>query len=244
MPLPTSPIVNTLDPARLRAILYGAPGAGKTSLASNWYPKQTLIVDVEGGTRMLPGEHFVVRPKTYSDFGAVVNELLQPGHDFICVVIDSIDHLIRLADAEAGTRNGKVAAGLVEYGKGLADRDGVVMRDLSRLLGTDLGVILIAHPTTVDVKVGTRPNGDDLLEQRVYPLIDKGDRLRQPIMGLMDFVLCVRKHGDESRDLITGAHPGLETKRRVALPDRLEADAGALYGAVSAGFGALAPVVA
>lgn len=235
MALPTEPIVNTLSPERLRAVLYGQPGAGKTTLAAGWYPKTNLIIDVEGGTRFLTGEHFVVRPKTYSEFMGIVNDLCQPGHPYTTVTIDTIDSLIRMADAEAGQRGGKVAAGLVEFGKGLADRDGVVLRDLGRLLATDLGVILCAHPTNVTVK---QDDGSEI--ERIYPRIDQNDRLRQPIMGLVDFVLMVRRQQDETRDVLTGASKGAETKRRVALPDVLPADAGQLYQAVKVGIEAAA----
>jgi AAA domain len=230
VPLPTSPVVNELDPARLRALLYGAPGAGKTTLVAGWYPKSTLIVDVEGGTRMLPGEHYVVRPSSYNEFMSLVKELAAGQHQFGTVVIDSIDHLVRMADAEAGRRHGKVAAGIVEFGKGLADRDGVVMRDLGRLLATDLGVILVAHPVKVTV---TDDQGRE--SERLFPRIESSERLRQPILGLVDFVLAVHRGSDESRSLITGASSVYETKRRVVLPDTLPADAVALHAAVAAG---------
>jgi SpoVK/Ycf46/Vps4 family AAA+-type ATPase len=239
VPLPTAPVTNTLDPSRLRALLYGAPGAGKTTLASQWYPGSTLIVDLEGGTRFLTGDHFVVRPKSYTEFMGLVNDLSATAHQFTTVVIDSIDHLVRMADAEAGQRNGKVAAGLVEFGKGLADRDGVVMRDLTRLLATDLGIILIAHPVKVTV---TDENGVE--SERLFPRVESSDRLRQPILGLVDFVIAVHKAADESRTLITGASATYETKRRVALPNVLPADAGQLYAAVKAGIDALTPVAA
>jgi hypothetical protein len=235
MALPTSPTSNTLDPSRLRALLYGAPGAGKTTLASQWYPASTLIVDLEGGTRFLTGDHFVERPKSYSEFMGIVNDLVTTQHQFTTLVVDSIDHLVRMADSEAGQRHGKIAAGLVEFGKGLADRDGVVMRDLTKLLSTDLGVILIAHPVKVAV---TSDAGVE--SERLFPRVESSDRLRQPILGLVDFVLAVHRTADETRTLITGASSVYETKRRVALPDILSADAGQLYQAVAAGIEALA----
>lgn len=234
MALPTAPVSNVLSPERLRAIIYGRPGAGKTTLAAGWYPSSTLIVDVEGGTRFLTGQHFVVRPKTYSEFMALVNELASTQHHYTTVVIDTIDSLVRMADAEAGTRGGKVAAGLVEFGKGLADRDGVVLRDLQRLLSTDLGVILTAHPVIVEV------DDNGAKSERTFPKIDQNDRLRQPIMGLVDFTLAVHKAADESRTLVTGGSAAYETKRRVALPDVLPADAAELYAAVKAGIDSLA----
>lgn len=238
MPLPTAPTVNTLSPERLRAIIASRPGGGKTSLAAGWYPQTNLLIDLEGGTRFLGGEHFVATPKNYSEFQMLVHELATTQHGYTTVTVDTIDKLVRMADAEAGQRHGKVSAGLVEYGRGLADRDGTLMRDLQRLLSTDLGVILCAHAISVDVK---QADGSEV--ERTFPRIepgDAGDRLRQPIMGEFDYVLFVQKAADESRSIITGGHAGVETKRRHVLPDvlSLPADpsqgAGVLYAAVAA----------
>jgi hypothetical protein len=242
MPLPTAPTVNTLSPERLRAILFSRPGAGKTSLAAGWYPATNLILDVDGGTRFLAGEHFVEPVKTYSDFQRVVHELTQPGHHYTTVTVDTIDKLVRLADAEAGQRHGKIASGLVEFGKGLADRDGTLMRDLGRLLATDMGVILCAHQVTVNL--GDEKKRIDRSFPRIEPG-DAGDRLRQPIMGEFDYVLAVEKAADETRSIITGGDVGFETKRRHALPNVLPLPvdptqgAGVLYAAVAASIEAL-----
>lgn len=233
MSLPTTPSKNDLTTPRLRAILYGEPGAGKTTLAAQWHPSTNLIIDTEGGTRFLPGERFVMRPKTYSEFIQIVNDLVNQPHQFTTVTIDSIDHLIRMADAEAGQRGNKVAAGMVEYGKGLDDRDGTVMRDLGKLLGSDLGLILCAHDTednTYDEK------GEKIISSKLVPLIDRRDRLRQPIIGLVDFELFIRK---ADHTIVTGGDPKLDVKRRVELPDELPADPQSLAAAIRAGVGAL-----
>jgi hypothetical protein len=234
MPLPTAPVQNVLSPERLRAIIYGRPGAGKTTLAAGWYPKSNLIIDVEGGTRFLTGEHYVVRPASYSEFQQLIVELVTTRHQYQTVTIDTIDSLIRMADAQAGQRYGKVAAGLAEFGKGLADRDGTVLRDLGRLLATDLGVILTAHHA--DVTVQTDEGAE---AERVFPRVDQNDRLRQPVMGLVDFIVAVHRGTDETRALITGASPVYETKRRVHLPDLMASDAAGLYAAVKAGIESL-----
>jgi hypothetical protein len=230
--LPTEPQANPpLTPDRLRGVVFGRPGAGKSTLAAGWYPKNTLILDLEGSTRMLPGEHFVHRIGSYSEFMQVVNELLTTEHPFNSVVIDTVDNLIRLADSEAGQRYGKVAAGLADYGRGLADRDGTVLRDLRRLLSTDLGVILIAHPTIVQEQTE-----DGKTSERLYPRIDPNDRIRQEVMGLVDFVLYVRK---DDHKIVTGGDNAIETKRRCELPDVLDSDARELAKAIQTGFKAV-----
>ena len=229
MGLPSKAVKNSAESMsadRLRAVIYGRPGAGKTTRAAGWYPKTNLIIDLEGGTRMLPGEHFVMRPKTYSEFMAIVNDLVTAPHEFTTVTIDTVDNLVRMADSEAGQRGGKVAAGLVEYGKGLADRDATVLRDIRRLLSTDLGVLLVAHPTTVSEEK------DGESTERVYPRIDPNDRIRQEILGLVDFVLHIRK---DDHMIQSGGDSSVETKRRVDMPDEILADARQLAVAVSKG---------
>ena len=107
-------IVNTAEsmtPDRLRAIIYGLPGAGKTTLAAGWYPETNLILDCDGGTRFLPGKHFVEPIDSYSKFMATVNSLVNEAHPFKTVTIDTGDNLFRMADTEAGLRGGKIAAG-------------------------------------------------------------------------------------------------------------------------------------
>lgn len=239
MPLPTAPVVADLNPERLRGIITGPPGAGKTTLAAGWFPQSNLILDTQGGTRFLPGAHFVQPIGSFSEFCATVNELVAGGHPYRTVTIDTIDKLVRMADGEAGVRGGKTAAALVEYGKGLADRDAVVLRELGKLLASDLGVIVVAHPFIKEVVVGKKPDGSDLTAARIFPRIDPNDRITQEVIGEFDFLFNLRKHHDESRDLLTGGHAGFETKRRVPMPDVLPADAGALHQAIVEGVAAL-----
>ena len=218
-----TPTENNLTTNRLRFILFGKPGAGKSTFASSWHPQSNLLIDMEGGTRWLPGKHFIARPSTYSEFTGLVHSLCTEQHDYDVVTIDTGDSLFRLADAEAGQRGGKVAAGLVEYGRGTADRDATIIRDLKRLLATDLGVLLLAHPATAvdeDTEEAT---------ERVEPRIDPSNRIRQEIIGLFDSVFYLRK---SDHTIVTGGSPRIDTKRRIELPDELPADPRVLAEAI------------
>lgn len=223
MPLPTAPSSQELRPDRLRALIYGSPGAGKTRFVSGWYPNTNLIIDMEGGTRFLPGEHFIVRPSNYTEFNQVVTELVSGQHQFTTVTIDTIDALVNKADAEAGIRHGKVAAGLAEFGKGLADRDGTIRRDIDRLLSSDMGVLLTSHSEAVD---------DEESGTRVFhPSVDK--RLRPFFEGAVDFLWFARKNGP-ARELICQPNSKFEVKSRVPVPDSIPLDPAAARDAVKA----------
>ena len=241
MTLPTGPTVNTVEsmtPDRIRAILYGLPGAGKTTLAAGWFPATNLILECDpGGTRFLPGSHFVQPCPTYVSFTQAVTSLVTEDHPYTTVTIDTGDSLFRAADNEAGQRHGKIAAGLVDFGKGTEDRDATILRDLKRLLATDMGVIMCAHPEIVETKVG------DKTITSIGPRIVRKAKndIRQEIVGLFDYELYVRK---SDHQIVTGGDASVDTKRRVLLPDVLPADAGALYQALSAGIAAAAAPVA
>jgi hypothetical protein len=236
MPLPTTPVVNDLNPERLRAVIASPGGYGKTELAAGWFPQTTLHLDLEGGTRFLSTPGFRHEIPTYDAFTATVNELCAGGHQYKAVIIDTADELIRLADQAAGQRHGKVAAGIVDYGKGLADRDGTIFRELGKLRATDLGIILLTHSINTTIK------GEGAERVVTYPRIEsgqEGDRLRKPLIGWFDYVFHVDKVSEAERVLITGGNPRYETKRRYSLPDRLPLPKGqganALYAALVAG---------
>lgn len=220
MPLPTQPLVQERTPERIRALIYGAPGAGKTTFAAGWFPKQNLIIDLEGGTRFLSGENFIVRPKTYAEFQSTVLDLAKGNHQFKTVTIDTIDALVRMADSEAARSYGKSAAALVEFGKGLTERDARILADLHRLTSSDLGLLLLSHV----VEVSSESEEDDAT--KFAPAVDK--RLRTILMGDVEFLWAARAL--PKRELIVGPHAKYEAKSWArGLPDRLPTDPKVVY---------------
>lgn len=236
MPLPTAPSTAELRPDRLRALIYGSPGAGKTTFAAAWFAKTNLLIDLEGGTRFLPGEHFVVSPKSYGEFSQLVTDLANGDHQYKTVTIDTGSALVDMADSEAGQRYGKIAAGVVEFGKGVADRDGTIRKDLTRLLATDLGVLLVCHA----MRVADEESGTDLF----LPALPTGSSgkpgIREFAMGRFDNIWFARKSGP-ARDLVLQPNGKYECKSRVPLPETLPLDAREVYTAVKAGCDALNP---
>jgi len=80
---------------RLKVLVYGSAGSGKTFLASTTPdPKHTLVVSAEAGLLTLNDfDLTAVDVHTLGEVGAVLNELSAGDHPFTWVVIDSLSEI-------------------------------------------------------------------------------------------------------------------------------------------------------
>lgn len=222
--LPTAPQVRKATPMDARVVLLGQPKIGKTTLAAAWNPEKTLILDFEGGTRLLDGDHFVLRVSTFPDFQQSVDLIVTGDHPYETIVLDTADALWKLTDQHVAKGKNQVAAGLIEYGKGVAEAEGLFRREVGRLLATDLGVWFTGHTEILEVnKV-----------QRYMPTLDK--RVRGYVLGACDYVLFAEAQGPR-RVLHTQPSERFEAGSRIPLPEPLDLDARKLYTAMAAGLG-------
>lgn len=222
MALPTAPLAQEIDLTRARILIHGAGGAGKSTLLSGWFPQSTFVMDFDDAWRLLPGQHFRETPNSFAKVMQLTTELLTTQHPFKTVVVDTVTRMHRLADLEAGSRYGKNAAAVVEYGRGTADRDGTIMRCIAPLFAAPLGVVLLAHSGGKD---GT-PEDD----KRMYPAVDK--RIYDDLVGGVDFVFAADRTPDGRHVLVTGASDRFYTKSRWPMPAYLELPADPREGAL------------
>lgn len=211
------------DPRDARILLSSPPKIGKTTLLSQWAPDTTLILDTHKGTALLDGEHYIAPIASFADFESAVDQLAAGGHQFRTVGIDLIEDIWKLADRAAAERNGKVAAGLVDYGRGTAEAEGLFRRAVDKLLASPLGVWFVTHVDTVQ----------DGSTVQYVPRLDK--RVKTYIEGVTDFVLIGESTGKERR-LRTAPSARFQTGARVPLPDPMPLDARALYVEIAKGF--------
>lgn len=223
MTLPTIPQTrNAVDPRAARVLLAGFPKSGKSTLLAQWAPKKTLIVDTQGGTTLLEGEHFVVHVESWDQFVEVVDLLVAPGHAFRTVGLDMIDDLWKFADLKVSKGRRVAAAALADYGKGTAEQEAIFREQIGRLVASPLGIWMLSHTDQVE------EDG----KQRYVPRLDR--RVRSYVTGLCHFVFLAETLGPK-RQLRTQPSAKFEAGGRVTLPDPMPLDAYALYQAMQAG---------
>jgi hypothetical protein len=229
--LPTEPqtvAARKPSPMGARIYLMGLPKVGKTTMASQWAPDSTIFLDLQHGTDLLPGQHYVSHIDSWTEFEQACETIAAGGHQFKTVVIDTVDMAYKLADAHAGARRGQVAAGLVEFGKGTAEAEGLFRRAISQLLAVrGLGIWFVGHTLLVDVDKS----------QKYVPALDK--RVQLYIVGECEHVFIAEKIGNRTV-LHTQASTRYEAGSRLPLPEPLDMDARALYAAMQAGINQLA----
>lgn len=233
--LPTEPQnISAAPPSPLtsRVFLMGLPKVGKTTLAAQWAPTDTLLLDLQHGTDLLPGDHYVKHITNWSDFEQACDLIAGGGHQFKTIVIDTIDLVWKFADANAAARKGQVAAGLIDYGKGIAETEGLFRRSISKLLARrDLGIWFIGH-----ARRDTTDSGGDKFS------LELDRRVQAYITGECDHILFAEKIGNATvlHTQPTPRYPDVGS--RLDLPEPLAMDARALYGAMLASIKTLAAV--
>lgn len=215
--LPTEPQARTtLDPRDARVMLAGFPKSGKTSLLAQWAPKETLIIDTQNGTTLLDGEHYVVHVDTWQKFCDVVDAVVVGGHAYRTIGLDMIDDLWKFADLEVSKRRKVIAAGLVDYGKGITEQEALFREQLGRLVASPFGLWFLSHTDQIEEEG----------KQRYIPKLDK--RVRSYVQGVCHFVFLAETLGP-IRQLRTQPSARFEAGGRVTLPDPMPLDARALY---------------
>lgn len=97
---------------RVKALVYGGPGAGKTYLALG-SPGKVAVVDTEGGTAFYAGrkglsDFDVITTKTYAEVKAAIEFLAGGGHDYQTLVIDPITIIYETLQASALIRRAEI----------------------------------------------------------------------------------------------------------------------------------------
>ncbi len=136
---------------RIRMLLYGEPGVGKSVFASK-APKPFFIT-TDGNYEWL--EDFGADPKAHaqvSSWAEAKAAFAQPYDDYETIVVDLLEDMFKWCEYEFCTRTKIEHISDVGYGKGYDITRNEFFLEISKLLGKDKNIILITHGITFVTK--------------------------------------------------------------------------------------------
>jgi hypothetical protein len=220
MTLPTEKSPPTLGVDTMKALVYGAPKVGKSTLAASLDDKALFLATEPG----LGGLEVYQQPiRSWQEFREAGADLAKGEHEFKLVVIDTVDELHKLCTDHVLEQLGVSYPGDLEYGKGWAAVSDEFRLRVAKLASLGLGVVFVSHSKEVEIKqtVGTIT--------RIVPTLS--GKARDFITGFADFILYAEVEQTpegEVRQLRTSATENYEAGGRITLTDPLPLDGVAL----------------
>lgn len=219
--LPTVKKKRSTNLSEYKFLIYGEPGAGKSTLASK-FPK-AIFVPTEPGLNYLEvhqitDENGVPKiVKDWTEFCEAIRELCTTEHDFNTVIIDTVDnafefcalHTLSQRDIEHESDEG--------YGKGW----GMIKREFTKvvnfLANSGFGIVFISHEkeSEREEKGVKRKRIDSSL----------GNAPKSYVNGLVDFIFYCYQDNQHKRWMQTKATPNTNAKDRTGhLPSVMPID--------------------
>ena len=220
-----------------RVLVYGVPGVGKSTFASQ--APRPIAIDSDRGLEQL-GVERIPGPGTWLAALALIGELVDTS-GYGTIVIDTIDPLEELATAYVCGEGKKKGLADFEWGAGyeaLAQQWRVLLSTLERARPRGMGVVLVGHSVVraaQDPTLGAFDQFTPQLQKKTWSATARWC----DVIGFATVDAAIV--GDDRRAIVTGERvlrtsrgTGYEAKNRYALPDSLPL----VWSALAAGMAA------
>jgi hypothetical protein len=231
-----------------RVLIYGPPGMGKTTLASEW-PNPVFLQAEDGTPAGLELSTFGVL-ESYKDILDAVEALYGEEHEHETVVLDSLDRVEPMVWAAICEKRGWNSIESPGYGRGYSEADMYWRELLNALNGLrydrGMAVVYVAHSTIVqidDPMTQTYSKFDIRLHKRALGMVqDEADCI---LFLNQDVVVTsetgkkgarTRADGGGNRWIYAAPRPSFVAKNRYGIPDKISFDRGQGYAKISASF--------
>lgn len=221
MRIPDKPKPVETSLSKYKFLVYGAPGAGKSTLASKF--PDAVFVATEPGlnylevSTMTDDEGNPVIMKNWTEFCQAIRLLVTEKHKYKTVVIDTVDnalefcalHVLKSREIEHESDEG--------FGKGYNLITREFKKVLNHLAAAGFGVVFISHEKTSERETkGIK---------RSYTDTSLSTGGRNFINGLVDFIFYCYQDNDHHRLMLTKATLNLNAKDRTGhLPAQMPID--------------------
>lgn len=240
MPIPNTKPAPVVELSRQLILIYGAPKAGKTTLAAQF--PDSIFLATEAGLNNTDAMRWVYdAAKPSNDSANYVirkwEDLLSAAREIVAgkthrtIIIDTIGNACALADRYICEKAGEEykGDGKLGYGKGGSMIASEIKRFLTGLSGTGIGVVLIAHATSRAVST---PAGEITKTAPHIPGDTKDRDVYNLILGMCDLVLYTDMGMDGKRQVRTKPRPTYDAGDRSGrLPDPVECSHAAIAAA-------------
>ena len=222
-------------------LIYATDGWGKSTMASE--APAPLFLGAEEGTNNLDVARLA--PKSVADVRAALTELATTTHEFGSVVVDTLDWLAAMIEAEviAGAHDTKITS-LEDfgYGKGRV-RAYEMWRELlpafTALRDRGINVIALAHASIKKFEDPALPQGYDRYGLKLQSGANSDvaglwrEYVDSVVFGNYDVSVSAddkrRAFGQGERVLYTERRPGFEAKNRFSMPAELKMVKGRMW---------------
>lgn len=187
--LPTTGTKKEIGLRDTATLVFGLHGKGKTTLASNI--PGSLIVDLEGGTNLIPGVK-TMHPTTWEELVGVVQALGTEDHNFHAVVIDTADRAWSLCEKATCRQLGIPYMGAAGRGKDWAlakSKWSSFVWDVIGLRGVDGRKLMpwfLAHEKSQPITEDRQGNSIDT--GKLYVTVSLPNSAKNILCSAVDFV--------------------------------------------------------